>query len=216
MLPKTSFYISYSFALLTAGVWKILNGKSSFVACHTVENKCGGCPSFFTQFIVAITMDYTSKSLMRLESTEMDTGVSSAKAFPCYKGRSVQLEPREENATEEEDQNSKPRLPAKLRFKHQTQQPTSVQNIAFNLNFLQIDHQKVYLEIIEPPATNKMRFRYECEGRSAGAIQGASSTPENRTYPSIKLVGFKVNRCPKFGWLSTHVQLWIIRMELLF
>ena len=130
----------------------------------------------------------------------MDTVTSSPKlVFPGnLKGRSVRLEPREENSMEE-DQDSKPRLPAKLRFKHQTQPsppPPSVQNIAFNLNFLQIDHQKVYLEIIEPPATNKMRFRYECEGRSAGAIQGASSTPENRTCPTIRLVGFKVK--PKF------------------
>ena len=37
-----------------------------------------------------------------------------------------------------------------------------------------------------------MRFRYECEGRSAGAIQGASSTPQHRTCPTIRLVGYKV------------------------
>ena len=50
----------------------------------------------------------------------------------------------------------------------------------------------IFLEIVEPPASNKMRFRYECEGRSAGAIQGASSTPQHRTCPTIRLVGYKV------------------------
>jgi len=35
-------------------------------------------------------------------------------------------------------------------------------------------------------------YRYECEGRSAGALQGAHSTPENRTYPTIKIEGYKV------------------------
>ena len=175
-----------------AGVWKILNGKSSFVACHTVENKCSRCPSFFQQFIDA--MDYTSKSLMGLESAGNSTAVPSGNLYSYNKGRSVQLEPREENS----DEDSKPRLPAKLRLKHQIQQQTSIQHIAFNLNFLQIDHQKVYLEIIEPPATNKMRFRYECEGRSAGAIQGASSTPENRTCPTIRLIGFKVSQIKSY------------------
>ena len=33
-------------------------------------------------------------------------------------------------------------------------------------------------------------FRYECEGRSAGALQGENSTNENRTYPSIQVVGY--------------------------
>lgn len=33
------------------------------------------------------------------------------------------------------------------------------------------------------------RFRYECEGRSAGSIPGASSTPENKTFPAIQVIG---------------------------
>ena len=37
-------------------------------------------------------------------------------------------------------------------------------------------------------------FRYECEGRSAGALQGEKSTPENRTYPTIQIEGYKVSK----------------------
>jgi c-Rel proto-oncogene protein len=33
--------------------------------------------------------------------------------------------------------------------------------------------------------------RYECEGRSAGALQGALSSSENKTYPTIEIVGYQ-------------------------
>ncbi|XP_043519473.1 embryonic polarity protein dorsal-like isoform X1 [Frieseomelitta varia] len=48
-----------------------------------------------------------------------------------------------------------------------------------------------YVEIIEQPASKALRFRYECEGRSAGSIPGINSTPENKTFPSIRIVGYK-------------------------
>ncbi|XP_017756445.1 PREDICTED: embryonic polarity protein dorsal-like isoform X1 [Eufriesea mexicana] len=48
-----------------------------------------------------------------------------------------------------------------------------------------------YVEIIEQPASKALRFRYECEGRSAGSIPGVNSTPENKTFPSIRIVGYK-------------------------
>lgn len=44
-----------------------------------------------------------------------------------------------------------------------------------------------YVEIIEQPAPKALRFRYECEGRSAGSIPGKNSSPENKTYPTIKV-----------------------------
>lgn len=47
------------------------------------------------------------------------------------------------------------------------------------------------MKIVEQPASKALRFRYECEGRSAGSIPGASSTPENKTFPSIQVVGYK-------------------------
>ncbi|XP_030763654.1 embryonic polarity protein dorsal-like isoform X2 [Sitophilus oryzae] len=51
--------------------------------------------------------------------------------------------------------------------------------------------QQAYVRIIEQPASKALRFRYECEGRSAGSIPGASSTPENKTYPEIQVEGYR-------------------------
>ncbi|XP_053201827.1 embryonic polarity protein dorsal-like isoform X2 [Panonychus citri] len=48
-----------------------------------------------------------------------------------------------------------------------------------------------HLKILEQPARCALRFRYECEGRSAGSIPGSNSTPENKTYPSIQIESFK-------------------------
>lgn len=32
--------------------------------------------------------------------------------------------------------------------------------------------------------------RYECEGRSAGALHGGKSSGDNKTYPTIQIVGY--------------------------
>ncbi|XP_073989368.1 embryonic polarity protein dorsal-like isoform X3 [Rhodnius prolixus] len=48
-----------------------------------------------------------------------------------------------------------------------------------------------YIKIIEQPASKALRFRYECEGRSAGSIPGVNSTPENKTFPTIQIVGYR-------------------------
>ncbi|XP_037298148.1 LOW QUALITY PROTEIN: embryonic polarity protein dorsal [Manduca sexta] len=50
--------------------------------------------------------------------------------------------------------------------------------------------QMPYVVVVQQPASKALRFRYECEGRSAGSIPGASSTPENRTFPAIKIIGY--------------------------
>ncbi|XP_044255724.1 embryonic polarity protein dorsal-like isoform X2 [Tribolium madens] len=55
----------------------------------------------------------------------------------------------------------------------------------------QQSRRRAYVKIIEQPASKALRFRYECEGRSAGSIPGASSTPENKTFPSIQVVGYQ-------------------------
>ncbi|XP_004867296.1 proto-oncogene c-Rel isoform X1 [Heterocephalus glaber] len=47
-----------------------------------------------------------------------------------------------------------------------------------------------YIEIIEQPRQRGMRFRYKCEGRSAGSIPGEHSTEDNRTYPSIQIMNY--------------------------
>ncbi|XP_051684439.2 transcription factor RelB isoform X2 [Oryctolagus cuniculus] len=44
-----------------------------------------------------------------------------------------------------------------------------------------------HLVIAEQPKQRGMRFRYECEGRSAGSILGESSTEASKTLPAIEL-----------------------------
>ncbi|KAI5752326.1 embryonic polarity protein dorsal-like isoform X3 [Diaphorina citri] len=46
--------------------------------------------------------------------------------------------------------------------------------------------RRPYIEILEQPKS-KVRFRYECEGRSAGSIMGANSTLECKSYPKIMI-----------------------------
>uniref|UniRef100_A0A3B3RIK4 RHD domain-containing protein n=1 Tax=Paramormyrops kingsleyae TaxID=1676925 RepID=A0A3B3RIK4_9TELE len=45
-----------------------------------------------------------------------------------------------------------------------------------------------HVQIFEEPKQRGMRFRYKCEGRSAGSIPGERSTDSNRTYPSIQFL----------------------------
>ncbi|XP_040902939.1 transcription factor RelB isoform X2 [Toxotes jaculatrix] len=49
--------------------------------------------------------------------------------------------------------------------------------------------EKPRLVVIEEPKDRGMRFRYECEGRSAGSILGVSSTDTNKTQPAIEIQG---------------------------
>lgn len=51
--------------------------------------------------------------------------------------------------------------------------------------------RNAYVKITEQPASKALRFRYECEGRSAGSIPGVSSTAENKTFPSIQVMGYR-------------------------
>ncbi|KAL7855675.1 hypothetical protein AOLI_G00192790 [Acnodon oligacanthus] len=44
-----------------------------------------------------------------------------------------------------------------------------------------------YIEIIEQPKARGMRFRYKCEGRSAGSIPGEKSSDSTKTHPAIKV-----------------------------
>merc|ERR1712038_2077797 len=62
-------------------------------------------------------------------------------------------------------------------------------NTEMNINFKSL--KKPYLKILEQPKSSSLRFRYQCEGRGAGALQGANSTPELKTYPKIKIEGYK-------------------------
>ncbi|XP_068115637.1 transcription factor p65 isoform X2 [Hyperolius riggenbachi] len=47
------------------------------------------------------------------------------------------------------------------------------------------------VEIIEQPKQRGMRFRYKCEGRSAGSIPGERSTDTTKTHPTIKINNYQ-------------------------
>ncbi|KAG7278358.1 hypothetical protein CRUP_024603, partial [Coryphaenoides rupestris] len=49
--------------------------------------------------------------------------------------------------------------------------------------------EKPKLVVVEEPKERGMRFRYECEGRSAGSILGASSTGTTKIQPAIEIQG---------------------------
>nr|BAB47173.1 As-rel2 [Halocynthia roretzi] len=47
------------------------------------------------------------------------------------------------------------------------------------------------LVITEQPKQRGMRFRYECEGRSAGSIPGENTTQEKKTWPTVQIQNFR-------------------------
>ncbi|XP_030249133.1 transcription factor RelB isoform X2 [Sparus aurata] len=65
----------------------------------------------------------------------------------------------------------------------------SSQNRVGDTDMLERILQKPKLVVVEEPKERGMRFRYECEGRSAGSILGASSTETNKTQPAIEIQG---------------------------
>ncbi|XP_056147672.1 proto-oncogene c-Rel isoform X2 [Lampris incognitus] len=46
------------------------------------------------------------------------------------------------------------------------------------------------VRIFEQPRQRGMRFRYKCEGRSAGSIPGEKSSDNNRSYPSLQILNY--------------------------
>ncbi|XP_041780134.1 embryonic polarity protein dorsal isoform X3 [Anopheles merus] len=54
-----------------------------------------------------------------------------------------------------------------------------------------VPNQRPYVEITEQPHPKALRFRYECEGRSAGSIPGVNTTAEHKTFPSIQVHGYR-------------------------
>ncbi|XP_062981443.1 proto-oncogene c-Rel [Elgaria multicarinata webbii] len=57
-------------------------------------------------------------------------------------------------------------------------------------SFLSKGGHEPYIEICEQPRQRGMRFRYQCEGRSAGSIPGEHSTDINRTFPSLQILNY--------------------------
>ncbi|KAM6995808.1 LOW QUALITY PROTEIN: transcription factor p65 [Passerculus sandwichensis] len=48
-----------------------------------------------------------------------------------------------------------------------------------------------FVEILEQPKQRGMRFRYKCEGRSAGSIPGERSTESAKTHPTIRVNNYR-------------------------
>lgn len=53
------------------------------------------------------------------------------------------------------------------------------------------NYSEPFVAIIEQPAGNAHRFRYECEGRSAGSIPGVRNSHEQKTYPTIQVQNYQ-------------------------
>ncbi|XP_044059975.1 transcription factor RelB isoform X5 [Siniperca chuatsi] len=65
----------------------------------------------------------------------------------------------------------------------------SSQNRGGDTEMLERILEKPKLVVVEEPKERGMRFRYECEGRSAGSILGTSSTETSKTQPAIEIQG---------------------------
>ncbi|XP_057694525.1 transcription factor RelB homolog isoform X2 [Corythoichthys intestinalis] len=57
------------------------------------------------------------------------------------------------------------------------------------VEMLERNLEKPKLVVVEQPKERGMRFRYECEGRSAGSILGASGSESNKTQPAVEIQG---------------------------
>ena len=51
-------------------------------------------------------------------------------------------------------------------------------------------YNNVIVEIVEQPAEKCLRFRYSCEGKSAGSILGVNSKADQKTYPKIRVLNY--------------------------
>lgn len=76
---------------------------------------------------------------------------------------------------------------------HPTTNTSTIEGQEFVIS--QMEHipprQKPKVVILEQPKQNALRFRYECEGRSAGALQGGSSSSDHKTFPKIKVENYQ-------------------------
>ncbi|XP_066574906.1 putative transcription factor p65 homolog isoform X2 [Amia ocellicauda] len=63
----------------------------------------------------------------------------------------------------------------------------NMDGMPFSWNQSNMNTGAPYTEIIEQPKQRGMRFRYKCEGRSAGSIPGEKSNDSTKTHPAIKI-----------------------------
>ena len=70
--------------------------------------------------------------------------------------------------------------------------PGQHQQITFHLEDQPNHNNDIWpcVTIVEQPASHKLRFRYQCEGRGAGALQGQFSTVDKKVFPRIQIHGY--------------------------
>ncbi|EDW90181.1 dorsal-related immunity factor Dif isoform X2 [Drosophila yakuba] len=57
-------------------------------------------------------------------------------------------------------------------------------------NLLEPNEGDPQLRIVEQPTGNVIRFRYECEGRTAGSIPGKNSKSNCKTFPTVEVLNY--------------------------
>ncbi|KAL7740275.1 hypothetical protein ACLKA6_014536 [Drosophila palustris] len=73
---------------------------------------------------------------------------------------------------------------------HTVRQSFSLPMMPSNVPPLMPNQCGPYIHIIEEPTNKPVRFRYECEGRSAGSIPGMNSTATKKTHPTIQICNY--------------------------
>lgn len=61
------------------------------------------------------------------------------------------------------------------------------------------------LVITEQPKQRGMRFRYECEGRSAGSIPGENTTQEKKTWPTVQVCNLHLGKFADYWEIDYNV-----------
>lgn len=77
------------------------------------------------------------------------------------------------------------------------------------LNAFPMEHNEPVLKITEQPKPKDHRFRYPCEGRTAGALLGVSSTQKKKTCPEVKVQYNKEGVCQWGGGLVKEMYLYL-------
>lgn len=81
-----------------------------------------------------------------------------------------------------------PRAPSR---RHSAKVRVSKYLISITHRLLLLLLNKFFLFQVIEPLSKEFRFRYECEGKTAGSISGAHSKGKTKTFPEIQVEGYK-------------------------
>ncbi|EDW04264.1 embryonic polarity protein dorsal [Drosophila grimshawi] len=86
------------------------------------------------------------------------------------------------------EQNGRP--PVTQTFPQSASLPVMPSHIPLPVLATPTAQRRPYIRIVEEPTNKIIRFRYKCEGRTAGSIAGMNSTAESKTFPTIEIVDY--------------------------